>query len=58
MGYNIIRQGKEKKSKINPLNILKEAFPMYCSEGIEPQTSCSVDRYIIITNLRYCNVIG
>lgn len=42
MSYNIIRQGKEKKkkNKINPLNILKEAFPMYCSEGIEPQTSC------------------
>ena len=40
MSYNIIRQGKRKKNKINPLNILKEAFPMYCSEGIEPQTSC------------------
>lgn len=40
MSYNIIRQGKAKKNEINPLNILKEAFPMYCSDGMEPQTSC------------------
>ena len=40
MGYNIIRQGKEKKNKIKSLEYFKGGVSDVLFRGIEPQTSC------------------